>query len=133
MSGSGFSQTRVGDQVAPPNPTAAVASTGSLASKLKDAQASIAAVAGIGAVPTTQQRSIAKHVPQITQPKLLSPSHVLFKSTKLNLGAQYKGKILKFIDGYYQTRDTEEITYLKANAKHFDVSVVSTLPSQTKV
>lgn len=101
-----------------------------LQAKLAGAQKAISEVTGAAppdpaAAQRARQLVNAQQRPTPTVPKLLSSSHVLFKSHKLNLGVQFTdNKTLRFVEGYYQTDDTTEIEYLKKYADHFGVNQV---------
>lgn len=81
------------------------------AAKLKATQTDAAHVAADKASP-------------ITQPKKLSPAHVLFRSGRENLGASTPTGIVRFINHYAQTDDPVQIKVLKDSAAHFGITVV---------
>lgn len=103
-----------------------------LQSKLATAQKAIAEVTGAAApdpaaAMRARQAMNAQQRPAPVVPKVLSPAHVLFKGHKLNLGVQYTdNKTLRFVEGYFQTDDKDEIEYLKKYADHFGVVQVTT-------
>ena len=62
--------------------------------------------------------------PSPVQPALISLSHVLFKSAKLNFGASLSSGIIRFRDGYAQTDNARDIAELDREATHFGIKRV---------